>query len=228
MRRKADEFIALDRGLRSLPAEKPPGPVGLGREGMLPQSTDSRALALLSCRALSSQPQKQLTSECPISEIFPLTNHIPGHPRSKSRTAASEISLTENPLSTTDHRISADEPKTQRLSQSLQDPRPSAPIRGPKQNCSIRHPAPRKSCFHHGSQVFPRMDQRLNVSLHSFGIRGPPRGYEVCQRGALRHSGRSCRTGGNWVTVRTCWLLNQQVGLREMLEDCARGHSPFP
>jgi hypothetical protein len=44
--------------------------------------------------------------------------------------------------------------------------------------------------------------------------------------GELEHSGRSCRTGGNRVTVRTCWPLNQQVGLREMLGKYARGNSP--
>jgi len=31
------------------------------------------------------------------------------------------------------------------------------------------------------------------------------RGYEFCQRGALEHSGRSCRTDGSGVTLRTCW-----------------------
>ncbi len=43
------------------------------------------------------------------------------------------------------------------------------------------------------------------------------RGYECCERGALEHSGRSCRTDGSGVTIGTCWLANLQVGLREML-----------
>src|SRR6266478_2762495 len=53
------------------------------------------------------------------------------------------------------------------------------------------------------------------------------RGYEFCQRGALEHSGRSCRTDGSDVTLRTSWSANQQVGFREMLEKHARSHSPF-
>src|ERR1035441_6736133 len=53
-------------------------------------------------------------------------------------------------------------------------------------------------------------------------------GYEFCQRGALEHSGRSCRTDGSGVTLRTCWSANPQVGFREMLVDCIRSHSPFP
>ena len=60
-------------------------------------------------------------------------------------------------------------------------------------------------------------------------VREPNRwGYEFCQRGALEHSGRSCRTDGNGVTLRTCWSANPQVGFREMLVDCIRSHSPFP
>ncbi len=55
-----------------------------------------------------------------------------------------------------------------------------------------------------------------------------PRGYEFYQRGALKHSGRSCSADGTGVTIRTCWSANRQVGLREMLEDYARSHSPFP
>jgi len=35
------------------------------------------------------------------------------------------------------------------------------------------------------------------------------------------HSGCSCRTDGNEVTIRPGGKLNQQVGLREMLEDYA-------
>ena len=54
------------------------------------------------------------------------------------------------------------------------------------------------------------------------------RGYEFCQRGALEHSGRSCRMDGTGVTLRTCWDANQQVGFREMLEEYDRSHSPFP
>lgn len=53
------------------------------------------------------------------------------------------------------------------------------------------------------------------------------RGYVFCQRDALRHSGCSCRTDGNGVTVRTCWNANQQVGFREMLGKHARSHSPL-
>jgi len=53
------------------------------------------------------------------------------------------------------------------------------------------------------------------------------RGYEFCQRGALKHSGRSCRTDGDGGTVRTCWSANQQVGSREMLGKKHRSHSPF-
>src|ERR1039458_7122093 len=60
-------------------------------------------------------------------------------------------------------------------------------------------------------------------------VREPNRcGYEFCQRGALEHSGRSCRTDGSGVTLRTCWSANPQVGFREMLVDCIRSHSPFP
>src|SRR6266478_8176372 len=59
-------------------------------------------------------------------------------------------------------------------------------------------------------------------------VRSPySRGYEFCQRGALEHSGRSCRTDGSDVTLRTSWSANQQVGFREMLEKHARSHSPF-
>lgn len=54
----------------------------------------------------------------------------------------------------------------------------------------------------------------------------PSRGYEVCHRGGLKHSGSSCRTGGNEVTVRTCWSANPQVGFREMLAKNAWSHSP--
>ncbi len=55
-----------------------------------------------------------------------------------------------------------------------------------------------------------------------------PRGYEFCQRGALEHSGRSCRPDGTGVTLRTCRaLLGPQVGFRETLVDCARSNSPF-
>ncbi len=54
------------------------------------------------------------------------------------------------------------------------------------------------------------------------------RGYEFCQRGVLKNSGRSnCSTGGNGVTIRTSWSANQQVGLREMLEKYSWSHSPF-
>jgi hypothetical protein len=38
------------------------------------------------------------------------------------------------------------------------------------------------------------------------------RGYEICHRGALEHSGRSCRADGNGVTVRACWSANPQAG----------------
>ena len=55
----------------------------------------------------------------------------------------------------------------------------------------------------------------------------PKRWYEFCQRGALKHSGRSCRTDGNWATVRTCRSANQQVGFWEMLGKYVRGNSPF-
>src|SRR5579872_550326 len=48
-----------------------------------------------------------------------------------------------------------------------------------------------------------------------------PRGYEFCQRGVLKNSGRSCRTGGSGGTLRTCGSANPQVGLREMLVDYA-------
>ena len=54
----------------------------------------------------------------------------------------------------------------------------------------------------------------------------PVRGYEYCQRGALAHSGRSCRTDGSGVTLRTCWSANPQVGLREMLVGCTWSNSP--
>ncbi len=54
-----------------------------------------------------------------------------------------------------------------------------------------------------------------------------PRGYEFCHRGALEHSGRSCRTDGSGVTLRTCWSANPQVGFREMLVDYTRSHSPL-
>ena len=53
------------------------------------------------------------------------------------------------------------------------------------------------------------------------------RGYEFCQRGALEHSGRSCRTDGSGGTLRTCWSANQQVGFRAMLEKMHRSYSPF-
>ena len=52
------------------------------------------------------------------------------------------------------------------------------------------------------------------------------RGYEFCQRGILKNSGRSCRTDGSGVTLRTCWNANQQVGFREMLEEDAWSYSP--
>ena len=63
-------------------------------------------------------------------------------------------------------------------------------------------------------------DQPVDVDFCS-------RGYEFCQRGVLKNSGRSCRTGESGVTLRTCWSANQQVGLREMLEKYDWSHSPL-
>ena len=73
-------------------------------------------------------------------------------------------------------------------------------------------------------------DDYPNELLHDrYGLwRLPMRGYEFCHRGALEHSGRSCRTDGSGVTLRACWSANPQVGFREMLVDCIRSHSPFP
>jgi hypothetical protein len=51
--------------------------------------------------------------------------------------------------------------------------------------------------------------------------------YVCPQRGALEHSGRSCRTDGSGVTIRACWSANPQVGLREMLVGTNWSHSPF-
>ncbi|HYG33289.1 MAG TPA: hypothetical protein VEC99_00805, partial [Clostridia bacterium] len=61
------------------------------------------------------------------------------------------------------------------------------------------------------------------------GLRFPriQRWYEFYQRGALPHSGRSCRPDGTGVTLRTCWDANQQVGFREMLEEYDWSHSPL-
>src|SRR5260370_918763 len=54
------------------------------------------------------------------------------------------------------------------------------------------------------------------------------RGYEFCQLGVLKNSGHSsCRTGGSWATLRTCWSANQQVGFREMLEEYHWSNSPL-
>src|SRR5258708_7491535 len=54
------------------------------------------------------------------------------------------------------------------------------------------------------------------------------RGYEFCQLRVLKNSGHSsCRTGGSWATLRTCWSANQQVGFREMLEEYHWSNSPL-
>jgi hypothetical protein len=46
--------------------------------------------------------------------------------------------------------------------------------------------------------------------------------------GGSEHSDSSCRTDGNKAIVRTCWSANQQVGLRETLEEDTGDKSPFP
>jgi len=58
-------------------------------------------------------------------------------------------------------------------------------------------------------------------------IRDNSRGYEFCQRGVLKDSGRGCRADGSGATLRTSWSANQQVGLREMLENYAWSYSPL-
>jgi hypothetical protein len=77
---------------------------------------------------------------------------------------------------------------------------------------------------------YPQQTESCNVPVdntHTCIPRvGPVRGYEYCQRGALEHSGRSCRTDGSGVTLRTCGLANPQVGFREMLVGSIRSHSP--
>ena len=71
------------------------------------------------------------------------------------------------------------------------------------------------------------LSQMQAAELLGLSYRQAKRGYEFCQRGALEHSGRSCRTDGSGVTLRACWSANPQVGIREMLEKHARSHSPF-
>ena len=69
---------------------------------------------------------------------------------------------------------------------------------------------------------------KVGLACRSFrDFRVNSRGYEFCHRGVLDYSGRSCRTGESEVTLRTCWSANQQVGLREMLEDYDWSHSPL-
>ncbi|HEV8494770.1 MAG TPA: hypothetical protein VGR76_20995, partial [Candidatus Angelobacter sp.] len=40
-------------------------------------------------------------------------------------------------------------------------------------------------------------------------------GMSFVSGASWKDSGRSCRTDGNAVTLRTSWMLNQQVGFRE-------------
>ena len=50
---------------------------------------------------------------------------------------------------------------------------------------------------------YNEMAAKKRKKLKSYAFMRFLRGYEFCQRGALEHSGRSCRTDGDGGTLRT-------------------------